>query len=266
MRHNKKRNTAFLYETILREYTRAKYNKNINIANKCISLLKEYFSKNKILYKHLQIYKSLYKNTGLTDELAREFLKEARRKFDQLDSREIFNTQTRLINDSVNKYSLDIFSNFIKNYRLIASVDQFLRGSETVEETIHHKKRITESLTSLSVPEKMQLDTIDEITYRNFVKRFNQEYGKVLNEGQKRFLKSFIQAESVEEPEFKLQISKEISKLEEVFNSFQTEDIELKEMMKEAIQTLKHIDISQIDERDVENILRVQQIASVLEE
>ena len=53
MKHNKKRNTAFIYETLTRELTKAIVEKNAARKNKTISILKEFFIKGAWLYYDL---------------------------------------------------------------------------------------------------------------------------------------------------------------------------------------------------------------------
>ena len=56
MKHNKKRNTAFIYETLTRELTKAIVEKNAARKNKILSLLKEFFTKGAPLAEELQLY------------------------------------------------------------------------------------------------------------------------------------------------------------------------------------------------------------------
>ena len=58
-KHNKKRNTAFLYETLVREMTRAIVDKNLELKNEIMFIIKEHFQKNSLLYRELKLYKSL---------------------------------------------------------------------------------------------------------------------------------------------------------------------------------------------------------------
>jgi hypothetical protein len=56
-KHNKKRNTAFVYEVLIVELSKASMVNDNNKKNKSVSLLKEYFSKGRELKKDLDIYK-----------------------------------------------------------------------------------------------------------------------------------------------------------------------------------------------------------------
>ena len=49
-KHNKKRNTAFLYEALIKEITKAVVEKNIELKNKIVFIVKESFKKNSFLH------------------------------------------------------------------------------------------------------------------------------------------------------------------------------------------------------------------------
>ena len=59
LKHNKKRNTAFLYETLIKEITKAVIDKNAELKDKIVFIVKESFKKNSLLYKELNLYKIL---------------------------------------------------------------------------------------------------------------------------------------------------------------------------------------------------------------
>ena len=59
-RHNKKRNTAFLYEALVRELTKCIVAKDNNRKGIIISLVREHFAKHTVLRKELELYKTLY--------------------------------------------------------------------------------------------------------------------------------------------------------------------------------------------------------------
>jgi hypothetical protein len=65
--HNKKRNTAFIFEILIKELTKSSINENQLRKAAIVDLLKEFFSKDKLLKKDLEIYKSF-------DEIDRKFL------------------------------------------------------------------------------------------------------------------------------------------------------------------------------------------------
>ena len=74
MKHNKKRNTAILFETLTQQYTKAVVNKDEHTRNKVVKTLKEHFSSDKILGKELELYKALYETRGLNKDLSERLL------------------------------------------------------------------------------------------------------------------------------------------------------------------------------------------------
>ena len=64
-KHNKKRNTAFVYEALLREVTKSIVSRDTERKNKAISILKEYFKQGTNLSKELGCYKALIKEDAL---------------------------------------------------------------------------------------------------------------------------------------------------------------------------------------------------------
>ena len=59
MKHNKKRNTAFIFEVLIRELTKAIVDKNGKKKQIIITLIKENFKSNTALARDLELYKTL---------------------------------------------------------------------------------------------------------------------------------------------------------------------------------------------------------------
>ena len=88
-KHNKKRNTAFLYEVIVREITNSILEKNDKSKTFLINLCKTFFSKNSILKKELDLYKALNENYNLETNIAEKILNEAKFQYETLNKQEI---------------------------------------------------------------------------------------------------------------------------------------------------------------------------------
>ena len=102
MKHNKRRNTAFLFECLIREMTVASMNEDVERAREVKNLVKSYFSKNKILGKELELYEALYETKGIDLFTAEKLVHTVRVAHLELDKKEIFGEQTTLI-DVINK-------------------------------------------------------------------------------------------------------------------------------------------------------------------
>ena len=90
VRHNKKRNTAFVYEALLREVTKSIVSRDTERKNKAISILKEYFKQGTNLSKELGCYKALIKEDTLDKYTAEKVIFLASKQHSELDKKEIF--------------------------------------------------------------------------------------------------------------------------------------------------------------------------------
>ena len=113
MKHNKKRNTAFLYECLIKELTRSVVREDKNRQSTIKSILKEYFSSGTVLSKELAIYKELLETKDISERHHSRLLKESRIDFDSLDRKSVFNSQTSLINKINKQLGTGVYSNFV---------------------------------------------------------------------------------------------------------------------------------------------------------
>ena len=97
VKHNKKRNTAFVFEALVREATVAIIKENHEIKDKALAIIKKHFTPGSTLYKDLQNYRSLYEKQNLDKETAEKILKEAKLAGRLLDTQGLFISQTDLI-------------------------------------------------------------------------------------------------------------------------------------------------------------------------
>ena len=84
MKHNKKRNTAFLYECLIKELTKAIVREDKKRQTITKSILKEFFRKGSILKQELSLYNSLLESKGLEADFSRRLLTVTKVDFDHL--------------------------------------------------------------------------------------------------------------------------------------------------------------------------------------
>ena len=78
-KHNKKRNTAFLYETLVREIAKSVIGKQPERNDFIISLIKEHFTKNTELARELELYKALNETSELDTITAEKLIQESKK-------------------------------------------------------------------------------------------------------------------------------------------------------------------------------------------
>ena len=97
MKHNKKRNTAFLYECLIKELTKAIVRENKETQTITKNLLKEFFHKGSELKKELELYNSLLESKQLDEGFSRRLLEETRKDFYGLNRKQVFNSASRAL-------------------------------------------------------------------------------------------------------------------------------------------------------------------------
>jgi len=73
-KHNKKRNTAFIYEALVREIVKQSVVKNNEKRNAAIQIMKESFAPKTELRRELDLYKTLIENKDLKEKIAEKIL------------------------------------------------------------------------------------------------------------------------------------------------------------------------------------------------
>ena len=192
MKHNKKRNTAFLYECLVKELTKAVVRKDDDLKLKITEVIKENFKKGTILKKDLEIYNSLLEGTGQSEYAnALRVIYEIKRDYDNIDRKAVFNAQTKLIKQMNESFNSGIWNNFIGNYKNIATADMFFKQDKLpAKKRLLIEHRVVEFRKETLTESKMK--HIDNLTYKTFVNKFNDTYAESLREEQRELLTNFI--------------------------------------------------------------------------
>lgn len=267
-KHNKKRNTAFLFEAIIKEISEQVLEGNDSKKKKLVSILKEFFHKNSILSRELEAYRSIYEEKDSNEQTLDKIILESKNRFDRVNRKEVFNEQTRLIS-RLNSIDKEIFNNFVKNYKVLASINQLFISEDKdlkVKDRIFLQEQIKEFV--LTKPEQSDgiLEEIDSIVYRNFIEKFNNEYSTLLAE-QKDLLKHYILADEEEKIlEFQIFLSNEIKRLKKIVSQSLLEkeiksDQHMVEKTQKVMEMLNSYAQKHINESDFEKILVIQELA-----
>ena len=202
IKHNKIKNTAFLYECLTRQITSDVLSNND--PSPALAIVKEFFKPTTILGKELVLYKALtskkLKNEGKINYLVDSVLRERAK----LNYSEMRRAKYNLVKKITEKYDLkDFFRTRISNYRDIASVYKLFEiqhNSNPFEETEirfvvmeNLKEKDAPKSNKQSVVEKFQKESRDLrlLSYKILVDKFNQKYSN-LNESQRGLLQAYI--------------------------------------------------------------------------
>lgn len=261
-KHNKKRNTAFLFEALVKELTKAAINGDRKKQTSLSSLIKEYFKKNSILERELTLYKQIYETKQFPKEHAEKLIKEVREQHEQIDQNLVFNEQSKLI-AKINKFfGPVIYDNFVPNYKVLATVSQLF------DKKIEPKRKVlleSELLQHVTEPEvsKTILEPLDSITMKRFVEKFNEVYSNNLIPRQKLLLSKYISS-GEDLIDLKLFLNEEIMSLKNELLKVKgekviTENLELKNKVEKLLEIVSKLKFEAINEELIKKTMLIQE-------
>ena len=214
IKHNKKRNTAFVYEALVREATISIIKENKERKDKVVSIIKKHFASDTLLYKDLECYRSLYEEKFPNKEMASRVINEVKMQKRLIDPTALFQQQTELIHDINKDLSSDTFNNFVPNYRCLATIEQILSFKTSPKSKIMLENQIMDTLV-IAKEGTDEMPTIDNLTYRQSVKLFNEKYESQLLKEQKNLLTFYVTSFSDNGLQLKMYLNEEIGRLKE---------------------------------------------------
>jgi len=269
MKHNKKRNTAFIFEVLIRELAKTLLEKNNNKKKKILKLIREHFKGTTVLARDLDLYKAILDTKNVERHTAERLIFESRMQKSTINHRELFKEQTEMI-DKINKsISPDVFSNFIPNYKDLATVFQIFNPKVKTKQRILLENQMIDVMITEEEREKEFLKPIDNLTYKTFVQKFNEKYSNQLIKEQKELLSKYINSFSDHGIELKMFLNEEIPRLKNIVkNSMNLQEIkkdsEMVEKTKKVIKILETTSKRVLDNKFVHEILKIQSLAKEL--
>jgi len=274
LKHNKKRNTAFLYEALIKELTKTIIHKKESKKTKIISMIKESFSPKTLLGKELILYKNLSETQGLDTYTAERMIEETRNAYFKFDRKNIFNEQTFLISEINKALSKDVFANFVPSYKNLATIAQIFSVEVPVKERVLLERKLISSMTfrggDLSVSTDKKLPHIDSLVYRKVIENFNKKYDDNLLSEQKNLLNHYLLAFGDNGVSLKVFLNEEIGRLNKGLNhALNLEegklDVEMKEKAKMVLEKLHDVRNRKVDAKVIHDILKIQNLVSEIE-
>lgn len=267
LKHNKKRNTAFIYEALVRELTESVVKNNKNKQNKVVSIIKEHFGRHSLLKEELELYRTIYETKDLEKSTAEKIVVQVKERHDSLDKRKLFLEQSALINKINRTLSNKLYGNFVPNYKTIASVYSIFQDALPVKDRVLLEESIVENMSASVETAQEGQQPMDSIIYNTFVTKFNEEYSDSLNENQKVLLGSYISSFQDNGLDLKIYLNEEIGRLKDrlVFIGEENSDSNLKEKIEKVYNILDETKGKEIDTETLEIVLSTQQLLEDLE-
>jgi hypothetical protein len=212
IKHNKKRNTAFIYEALVKEATAAVLKGDTDRKEKAFAIIKKHFSKNSVLHKDLGCYTSLYENQGIDLHTSEKIIREAKIAQRLIDPSGLFKQQTELIKDINTDFDGAIFNNFVPNYKTLATISQIFSRNLSPKKSIVLENQIMSGMAKQS-PMKAKDPEVDNIVMKTFIKKFNDKYDGELLPEQKELISYYISSFVDNSLTLKMFLNEEISRL-----------------------------------------------------
>jgi|ETNvirnome_6_100_1030635.scaffolds.fasta_scaffold21491_2 hypothetical protein len=263
LKHNKKRNTAFLFEVLSKELTKSIIANDVERKKVILKILKESFGANSLLKGELSIYKSILSTDGVTPRQAEKVLKEACSQHAALPQDEMFAEQTSLINKINKLLSSEVFDNFVPSYTSMATAYQLFSGELGPKSRVILEEQFLGYMTKrpLAEAKKSKKVSTDKLVMRTHIKKFNAMFDKKLLAEQETLLQKYINSFSDNGLGLKIFLNTEIARLREAVHSESSKNNNFEPVL-EVIDSFKG---QWIDGDLLKKVLKLQELVGELQ-
>lgn len=270
--HNKKRNSAILFEMLLRHAVACVMEDKKAEVSKTLAVVKKFFNKGSVLAEELKAFRTLLNSHVKSPETANKILYEVCNFTKTLSSKNIDKQKSLLIKEI--NHSLDakrIFSYRIPEYRTYATVQVLFNNARTKGNPLDNvekyklEENIVERLTQGKIEEKTEILKINpnhnNLIHRFATKRFTEKYQNLLSEEQKLLLTRYAASLlSENDKSFRPYLFSEIEKIKKTLGSIKNEEILKDSILMQRINEGKQKLISEnFDVVNDEKIVKLMQ-------
>tara|TARA_R100000008_G_C3579343_1_gene167378 strand:+ start:494 stop:1315 length:822 start_codon:yes stop_codon:yes gene_type:complete len=271
LKHNKKRNTAFLYEILVREIVKQTISKNKDKRDQVINVMKEHFKNNTCMKEELTLFKNILETKNLAPNTAEKLIQETKRQYNKIDKDKLFLEQSDLIKTINKNLSKGVFNNFVPNYKDLATLSQIFNDDLSSKKRVLLEENIVNRLITENQKNKIKDSSkISGLVIKKFVENYNKEYNGKLIAEQKTLLNKYILSFMDNGVDFKVYLNEEIARLqEEVSSSFNIDEVKNDEAMKnkmtEISQLLNETNKQPIDLKLIQQIVKIQNLVKEIQ-
>ena len=263
-KHNKKRNTAFLYEAIILELTKCILREDMVGKKKIMKFIKESFSPRTLLYQDLKLYHALSKTKNVSLLTAEKILAEVKQQHKIIDKKTLISEQNKFTRH-IKKYSLDnTLSNFVPSYKLFATISQIFNEKASIKTKVLLENEIVGRMSSKTLLEKKMVP-IDNLIFKTFAKKFNNEYSNELLSEQKELLAKYVSSFSENGLELKLYLNEEIGRLRKTLEKSLlieefVEDDNMRTKAQKVLSVLESYKNKAPDKEMIRQVIKIQSL------
>jgi hypothetical protein len=273
-KHNKKRNTAFLYEALLKEVTKAIISGDKKTKRTAISILKESFAPKTVLAEELELYKTLLETKEVGNLIAEKIVFQVRQARSDISESDIQDAQNRLINRVNKELSSSVYSNFVPNYKNIATISQLFStdgGNANIKSgVLLEQKIVTSMMQGIDSQDTPKMKPIDNLVFKSFVSKYNKEYSSGMLNEQKELLNHYILSFSDNGVDVNIYLNEELGRLHSALSdSLKADEIRTDTTMLEStnkvISMINGFRETPVDKNLIEDVLKIQNLVSEIQ-
>jgi len=265
MKHNKKRNTAFIYEALVKELTRSTVEKKQSRSTAIVGILKEHFTKGTILSAEMNLYSALLETRNVQRNVAERMLQEIKAARQDLNEENLFDAQSRVIAAINKNLGQQVWANFVPNFKTLASISSVFNKKAPVKQKVLFEEALVNRMSEKTLTESGKLKSIDNLAYRSFISKFNDKYGGLLQE-QKDLLNRYITSFADDGFELRLYLNEELSRLMGLLS--EAAEAELEPLISQKVQGvteyLEGFRKRELTDEDISKVLKTQELVQEL--
>jgi len=266
LNHNKKRNTVFIYELLIKELSKASMHNIVEKKSQILSIIKESFSKNMLLRKELEIYKSFQDTSGITKTVLEKMITESKKRYTKLDRKEVFDAQTKVINKINKVLGAEAWNTFIAEFKKMATVNQILNQNLSPKNQVLLEEKLLGDLT-LNKEEKRPFPNVNNLAVKTFIDKFNNEYSTNLNENQRKLLNKYISSYEDRGIELRAYLYEEVDRIKEHLRaSLSTQDEVTSQRIKKVVERIDTYSQRKVDKEFITEVMKIQSLVEEISE
>jgi hypothetical protein len=265
-KHNKKRNTAFIFEVLVRELSKAVIQRSSARKRTITTIIKEHFGKGSALHKELHCYRALLEEGGLDSYTAEKMIYRSKEAHQALDRQKIFQEQSAVIKKINADLGGSVFSNFIPSYRTFATIAQIFNDKTPLKQKVIMERQILEILSSEKQEASGEIKPLDTLVVKSFSQRYNEQYEGLLPE-QKAILNKYMLSFGENDADFRVLVGNELQRIHSaITESLNAPEVRSDEIMvkntNRVLREMEEISVATVGEKELKKILKLQELVN----
>jgi len=160
----------------------------------------------------------------------------------------------------------DVWSNFVPNFKSLASVNAIFNTKTPVKSKVLFEQAIVDSMSAeQTLTESNKMESLDNLTYNSFIKKFNDKYTNLLKE-QKDLLNQYITSFADDGFELRIYLNEELERLKSLISDASQNTVEplISQKLNEVSEYLEEFRKREFADNDLNKILKTQELVEEL--